>query len=86
VIDARAGAQQAVIPFGLPVKLDLTVRGVEDVLHFLPRRALDPEQMPVQQLGGTFLHEPGTIGGVLRPRNNACEVGKGSIDDRQLWA
>jgi hypothetical protein len=40
----------------------------------------------VQRLGGAFLHEPGTIGGALLPRNNACQVGKSRLDDRRLWA
>ena len=55
------------------------------MVGFLRRQALDPELMPVLNMApGASLYEPGTIGGVLRPGNNACEVGTGRLDDSRL--
>jgi hypothetical protein len=75
-IDDRAEAQQAALLFGLPAELDLTVRGIEDVLDFLPRHALDPEQMPVQWLGGAFLHELELYGASFYPATTPAKSAK----------
>jgi hypothetical protein len=71
-IDDRAAAQQAALLLSLPVKLDIAVGEVEDVVDVVRRQAVDPEQMPVREPGldGALLHEPGTIGGVPPPGNN----------------
>jgi hypothetical protein len=77
-IDDRAAAQEAALLLGLPAELDITVGEVEDVVDVVGRQTLDPEQMPVPErgLGGASLHEPGTIGRVVLPRNNEYSVSK----------
>src|SRR5205807_8278911 len=73
-VDDRAAAQQAALLLGLPVELDIAVGQIEDVIDVVRRQTLDPEQMPVpeRRLNRTSVHEPGTIGTPLAPRNSDC--------------
>jgi hypothetical protein len=46
------------------------------VLDFLPRHALDPEQMPVQWLGGAFSHELELYGASSYPATTPARSAK----------
>ena len=56
----------------MPVQFDIAIGKIEKLVDLVGRETLDPEQMPVPEPGlrGAFVHEPGTIGGVIAPRNS----------------
>jgi len=86
-VDDRPAAQRCPLLLDLAIQFDIPVRQIEEMVYFLGRQTLDPEQMTMPEGGiaGSTLHKPWTIGralptgksGTLAAISVCCRPGEG---------